>query len=174
MFTNLKGGECECGSRVWRCLVRGCCPGALHQDLRLQLALHLHIPPVSHCVWRGWIRWVSSLKTILKCWLCPCKLMTSWRQTSGVCSMIIHNKGSHKGKKNGKWMEISIPYLDSPTPWKGHFPSLYIFSMASLSLPLSYQIRFFINIHDKTSAINAFDYLLIFFSCRARKMVWRV
>ena len=111
---------------------------------------------------------------VLKCWLCPCKLMTSWRQTSGVCSMIIHNKGSHKGKKNGKWMEISIPYLDSPTPWKGHFPSLYIFSMASLSLPLSYQIRFFINIHDKTSAINAFDYLLIFFSCRARKMVWRV
>ena len=78
MFTNLKGGECECGSRVWRCLVRGCCPGALHQDLRLQLALHLHIPPVIHCVWRGWIRWVSSLKTILNSWNADCVHVSWW------------------------------------------------------------------------------------------------
>jgi len=79
-----------------------------------------------------------------------------------------------KEKKNGKWMEISIPYLDSPTPWKAFPFTLYFFYGFPFSLPLSYQIRFFINIHDKTSAINAFDYLLIFFSCRARKMVWRV
>ena len=55
------GGECQqwgSGVReVWR-LEWGGRPCPLHQQLHQHLALHLHQPPVLHCVWCGGHGWV--------------------------------------------------------------------------------------------------------------------